>query len=126
MTKIKEYLESDEVTGLNATNKVIEFKNRNCLMIELRVPETERIMREMLEKLNVAKVISREVPGNRVSAGDYLVLITGFDGSKDREEIKKRLVRQNDSLTASNFIIQRLYTKKPPFTAILNLRTKEL
>lgn len=35
-------------------------------------------------------------------------------------------MRQNELLTESNFIIQRLYTRKAPFTAILNLRNREL
>ena len=126
ISKIISYLESDEITGLNLTSKVIKLPNRNYAIAEvceaLKVPA----FKEVLARSAIPHIISDHPPYSSKDPNAFLVLITGFGGVSKQADIKNRLIKQNKLLNSNNFIIARLFAKREPFTAILNLRTKAL
>lgn len=127
IAKIKAFLETDKVTELNLTTGVIQFPNRNYLLVSVASKPKVENLRELLGGSGLAHIISDQPPAQSThNKKEYLILITGFGGDQRSAEIKRKLVRQNKLLNNNNFIIQRLFTKSEPYTAILNLRTREL
>lgn len=126
IARVANYLESEDITGLNLTSKIIVLAKHNYLIAELCEKTMIPAFRELLAKLTVPYAITEQPPNLHRDPSAFLVLITGFGGSSKQADIKSKLIKQNKLLSSSNFIITRLFAKREPFTAILNLRTKQL